>query len=803
MTRALGAAPRGLRLGALLVSILSGGALSAHTPHDIVRRVRLSPTFERDRTLLALVMLSDQQLVARSDDAGRSFRQFATPFSQDGQTRFAFSPRFADDGTAFAASPFHGLFTSEDAGRTWRAVAGGPSTPLDVEASPRFEDDRTLLVGTARGAFRSTDGGATWSASPGDRWAGKYVRAVRFAPDGGGRIALVAARERREEGGLGTTLLRTDDGGASWRAVGALPAPIADLAISSRFTEDGTLMACFGPRGRGALVSVDGGRSFRPARDGLPDRHVNDVEIADDGTVFAVTKEGGTFRAPRAGDAWTRCSAGFEELTHQTDDHAVALAVSPAFPEDGTVFVGMFEGLFRSVDRGDRFEPLDLYGPRVIRALSVAPTFAEEPHVFVGSYGAGALVSEDGGATWADRSNGLETLYTSLLVPAPTYADGGPLFFGHQGLWRSDDLGRSWRDVGPERRYGIPRALGFSPTFDADGVAFLNAGRGSFRTVDGGETWTEMPDLGRGRTMSVAAVSPGFPDDGTAYMASKKDGLWRTTDGGDSWAPLHDRFARAQVRAFALSPTFAEDGLMLAGTPDGLFVSDDRGATWSSAHGGLPEDGGATVQAIVFSPAFAEDRVAFVSTQRHGVHRSSDGGRTWSAANAGLPRDCPRALVISPAFEQDRTLYLATHDWVWRTRDAGASWSRLSGRVRLDDDHPSLRYEGLWGPAGADDACGQGVTATASPGATVALTFEGEAIEWWARRGPDGGVARVELDGREAATVDLRAETITGAEAVFRRRFDAPGFRSVRVVAVAREGEGGDVIRSDGFAYEF
>ncbi|HVE74526.1 MAG TPA: hypothetical protein VNA30_05480 [Mycobacteriales bacterium] len=105
-----------------------------------------------------------------------------------------FSPTFADDGTAFCASQSFShsnppnpltpgrtgpvqIFTTTDAGRTWRSVATtglpGASTEhwfptlTQILFSPAYSSDRAIFLWAARdGLFRSTDAGRTWTRAP-------------------------------------------------------------------------------------------------------------------------------------------------------------------------------------------------------------------------------------------------------------------------------------------------------------------------------------------------------------------------------------------------------------------------------------------------------------------------------------------------------------------------------------------------------------------------------------------------------------------------------------------------------------
>ncbi len=112
------------------------------------------------------------------------------------------------------------------------------------------------------------------------------------------------------------------------------------------------------------------------------------------------------------------------------------------------------------------------------------------------------------------------------------------------------------------------------------------------------------------------------------------------------------------------------DGVAFAATPNGVFRSRDGGASW--AQSGLAGEkvarvltapGAAVVLALLVSPFWGE-----------GLYESNDAGETWSQA-PGLP--AVNLAAIDPAHPS--SLYAVTGNGsIWSSRDAGASWHRLS-----------------------------------------------------------------------------------------------------------------------------
>ena len=98
----------------------------------------------------------------------------------------------------------------------------------------------------------------------------------------------------------------------------------------------------------------------------------------------------------------------------------------------------------------------------------------------------------------------------------------------------------------------------------------------------------------------------------------------------------------------------AQHGRVYAGATNGLYLSEDRGITWSQL--GLQD---ITVTALAWQEAQPDS--LYAGTKHRGIWRSSDGGHTWQAV--GLTGTTIHALLISP---DGRWLYTGTESGVWR-----------------------------------------------------------------------------------------------------------------------------------------
>ncbi|MCC7539383.1 MAG: hypothetical protein IT379_24375 [Deltaproteobacteria bacterium] len=224
-----------------------------------------------------------------------------------------------------------GVAVSRDAGRSWAVEAGGlPEAAIThLLVDPCSPADRRRLYATAfgHGVFRSDDGGRTWtrrSAGITERqpFVWRLVLAGGCAVRGGaaGTLYVVLAR-RSTRGRIGDgddgALYRSTDGGARWRRV-AMPAgtngPMG-LAVDPRDPRRLHLAAWGRERppaergddvGGGVFLSEDGGLSWRATLPTVP--HVYDVTIDPrrPDVVYASGFDRGAYRSDDRGARWSR-----------------------------------------------------------------------------------------------------------------------------------------------------------------------------------------------------------------------------------------------------------------------------------------------------------------------------------------------------------------------------------------------------------------------------------------------------------------------------------------------------------------
>ncbi len=393
-----------------------------------------------------------------------------------------------------------------------------------------------------------------------------------------------------------------------------------------------------------ALVSASPGPGATPTSPGI-------------GGVFSrsaavVVSHGLVFRSPDRGFTWSRRSTGLPLGVSIS-----AVAIHPQTPT--TLYAGTSAGVYRSTDAGLTWAATRLQVPVTVLAMD------PQGIVYAGAVN-GLFKSADNGTTWTTGQGLTKASITALTADpaAPTTlyagADGGGVFVSaNGGLWSAMSTGLSQFSVSALARDALAGLL-YAGTW----------GGGAFKSADGGATWTTTGTL----HPFIAALLADPLVASTAYAATNGGGVYKTTDGGATW------ILTGLVSVNALSLAFDPAGAttLYAGTTNGVFKSQDRGLSWTSAGldqpapaRGLGPGAGQVVLALARGAA-----TLYAGTDGGGVFKSTDAGATWTAMNTGLTRLTVFALAVDPA--SSATVYAGTPAGVFRSLDGGLTWSAFS-----------------------------------------------------------------------------------------------------------------------------
>ncbi len=192
-------------------------------------------------------------------------------------------------------------------------------------------------------------------------------------------------------------------------------------------------------------------------------------------------------------------------------------------------------------------------------------------------------------------------------------------------------------------------------------------------------------------------------DERSLYAGGDPGVLFQSGDGGASWQlnePLREHRTRESWQpgggglCLHSIVTWPEDPdrLAVGVSAAGVWLSDDRGATWRRGNRGLlprylPEEAREGATALcVHRLRRARLRPERIFMQFHGgVYRSDDAGESWIDIAAGLPSDFGFPLAVDPADPDSAYVIPLRADrdrvapdgrlCVYETRDGGASWT--------------------------------------------------------------------------------------------------------------------------------
>ncbi len=224
-------------------------------------------------------------------------------------------------------------------------------------------------------------------------------------------------------------------------------------------------------------------------------------------------------------------------------------------------------------------------------------------------------------------------------------------------------------------------------------------GCGLFQSQNHGLQWdrSSLPNLGL-HAWAVEAIAV----NGSDIFAGTPDGVFISTDRTATWTHLDNGLSEA-ISTLAVSNT-----RVFAGTWTGhVYRSTDKGSSWSLVNNGFPD---APVRSLAIKGSDL-----FAATEGRGIFRTTDDGESWMAINNGLSDTLVHAIAAS-----ETNLYAGT--WgsgVFRSTDDGASWMKvMSGNIY------SLAVSGMNVYAG-----GHGVYRTTNNG-TNWLPVESDSYMW-------------------------------------------------------------------------
>lgn len=313
-----------------------------------------------------------------------------------------------------------------------------------------------------------------------------------------------------------------------------------------------------------------------------------------------------------------------------------------------------------------------LLGPfRGGRSGAVTGSYKNKNTFYFGATGGGIWKSTDGGNNWKNISDKYFGSTIGSIEVAPSneniiyVGEGentmrGNVSDGLGGMWKTEDGGKSWKNIGLKDGRHITNIIIHPSNPDVLWVGVMghlfgpNTERGIFKSIDGGKSWKKVLYVNEQTGCSDLVMEPGNPS--ILYA-----GTWRV------------------IR----TPYSLESG----GEGSGLWKSSDAGETWTniSTSKGLPK-GTWGIVGVAIAPSNTDKIYTILENQNGGLYMSADGGQTW-ALQSGDNNIRQRAWYYTKVFvdpKNENLVYCPNVNFM-KSKDGGKTFQAL--RTPHGDHH--------------------------------------------------------------------------------------------------------------------
>jgi photosystem II stability/assembly factor-like uncharacterized protein len=570
-----------------------------------------------------------------------------------------------------------GVYKTLDGGKTWKNVGLRDTRTIGKVIINPTNPDIVFVAAlghpygpnTERGIFRTTDGGKTWDKV---LYKDENTGGIDVAFDQHNPNILFAAlwQARRtswnlNDGGPGSGLYRSNDGGATWK----------------RLEEHGLPK---GPYGRvGIAVAANSDRVYA--------------------LMEAKNPNGGLYRSDDGGESWD-----FINPNHSLWQRPWYYMHIFADPKDENVVYIMDVETFKSTDGGHLFNKVHVpHGDN--HGLWIDP---RDTRRMIAANDGGVTVTLDGGQNWTREDNQPTAQFYHVITDnaTPYRVYGSQQDSGSVGIASRSDEGaidvRDWYDVGGgEAGYIAPYLPDPNIVYAADyqgNITRYDRHTGQVKSI------AEQPELSdahgafsmehRFQWTAPVVLSPHDPN--TLYHGGER--LFQTTDGGVHWQAISPDLTRNDKTKqqpsggditlddtgtefydtiFAVAESPVTKGLIWVGTDDGLIqLTRDEGKNWANV---TPKDMPEWSRVSLVEASPFDAGTAYIAVDRHQnddlkpyIYKTADFGQSWTKLVNGIPEGSfVRAVREDP--KKRGLLYAGTEGGVYVSFNDGADWRPL------------------------------------------------------------------------------------------------------------------------------
>lgn len=594
--------------------------------------------------------------VYRSEDGGKSFKNMGLKNSEH-IGRIIIDPRnshvyVAAQGPLWGPGGDRGLYKSTDDGKTWKKILDiSKDTGItDIVMDPRDPDVLyaasyqrrrrvwTLIDGGPEGAiYKSMDAGVTWTKMKNGLPGGDVGRiGLAISPVNPDVVYAIVEAAEKSSG-----FFRTENRGATWKKmsdhVAGSPQYYNRIVCDPKNVDKVFSLETV------TQYTMDGGKTWKAL--GLAYRHVDDHALwidPKDTRHLLIGGDGGIYETFDHGTNWL-----FKSNLPLTQFYRVSVDDAEPFynvyggTQDNSSMGGpsrtIYSGGILSSDwivtrGGDGFESqIEPGNPDIVYSQSQYGGLAR----YDKKSGEALTIKPIEGKGEAYRWN-----WNAPLIISPHSKTR--LYFAANILFRSDDRGNNWKKVSGDLTAQIDRnklkIMGKVQNPEAVAKSMSTSIFGNITALD------ESPKK-----------------EGLLYVGTDDGLIQITEDGGANWTRIDSvpGVPKMTYVDFLLADQYDEnvvyvafDGRKNADFKPYLFKSSDKGRTWKSIAGDLPQRG--TVYTI--AQDHVKKELMFVGTE-FGVFFTYNSGAKWIQLKGGLPTTQVRDIAIQ---KRENDLVLAT-----------------------------------------------------------------------------------------------------------------------------------------------
>jgi len=263
-------------------------------------------------------------------------------------------------------------------------------------------------------------------------------------------------------------------------------------------------------------------------------------------------------------------------------------------------------------------------------------------------------------------------------------------------IYVSNDGAKTWRLL---YNFNIPRLFVDHIIVDPRNSNTLYVGThrhkepgGFFKSTDGGRTWRASAEL-KNEALHSLAQSPSNPD---LLIAGTFNGIFRSNNAGATWTqlPTFSTPGLVHVESLAIDPQNAD--IIYAGTWYLPYKTKDGGQTWGNIKNGIIDD--SDIFAIDIDP---RDHNHIIASACSGIYETRTAGDKWQKVQ-GIPSQSRRTRAIMQHPSVSGLVFAGTTEGFWRSEKGGASdsWMVTTSRqleinsIAVHPTHPETVYIG-------------------------------------------------------------------------------------------------------------